>query len=257
MYEDKLASTDAIIKHLFDPRFNNKFIPLQGKYLYLQHYLELNWPNICGLNLAKHCSIERLAGNELHIRTANSMLANELYMMQSLFLQKLNAYLLGAIVIKKLYFHTGGFYRKQAKVLPKLQQESYKPIEYTTCPKCGARMEKGLAMCSVCDRQEREKMRQNLAELLRVQPWLTYEDCKAYYDCDKIIFTAVKDNLKNYYFERVRLGFADKKECLLAVLFLTEKQPEEMTTSFYENALAYLRRDQSVLAFGSRLYGKK
>ena len=100
-------------------------------------------------------------------------------------------------------------------------------------------------------------MRQNLAELLRVQPWLTYEDCKAYYDCDKIIFTAVKDNLKNYYFERVRLGFADKKECLLAVLFLTEKQPEEMTTSFYENALAYLRRDQSVLAFGSRLYGKK
>ena len=112
-------------------------------------------------------------------------------------------------------------------------------------------------MCSVCERQEREQLRPNLAELLRIQPWLTYEDCKAYYKCDKIIFTAVKDSLKNYYFERVRLGFADKKECLLAALFLMEKQPQDMTPSMCENALAYLRRDQSVLAFGSRLYGKK
>ena len=53
------------------------------------------------------------------------------------------------------------------------------------------------------------------------------------------------------------MGYADKKESLLAVLFLTEKQPEQLTQAMYENALAYLRRDQSVLAFGSRLYGKK
>ena len=100
MYEDKLASTDAIIKHLFDPRYQNKYVPLQGKYLYLQHYLELNWSNICGVNLAKRCCVEKIMGNELHIRTANSMLANELYMMQSLFLQKINAYLLGCLIIK-------------------------------------------------------------------------------------------------------------------------------------------------------------
>lgn len=112
-------------------------------------------------------------------------------------------------------------------------------------------------MCSVCDREEREHLRQYLAELLRIQPWLTYEDCKAYYKCDRILFTAVKDNLKNYYFERVRLGYADKKDNLLAVLFLTGKQPEALTPALYDNALAYLRRDQSVLAFGSRLHGKK
>ena len=256
MYEDKLASTDAIIKHLFDPRYQNKYIPLQGKYLYLQHYLELNWSNICGVNLAQRCCVEKIMGNELHIRTANSMLANELYMMQSLFLQKINAYLLGCLIIKKLYFHTGSFYARQArKAVP--AEPLWQPPEYTTCPKCGARMEKGLNMCSVCERQEREQLRHNLAELLRIQPWLTYEDCKAYYKCDKIVFTAVKDSLKNYYFERVRLGFADKKECLLAALFLMEKQPQDMTPSMCENALAYLRRDQSVLAFGSRLYGKK
>ena len=53
------------------------------------------------------------------------------------------------------------------------------------------------------------------------------------------------------------MGYADKKESLIAVLFLLEKKPEDITQAMYENALAYLRRDQSVLAFGSRLYGKK
>ena len=257
MYEDLLTRTDAIIKHLFDPRYPNKYIPMQGKYLYLQHYLRLHWEEICGLTLAKRCSVEKLVGNELYIRTANSLLANELYMMQALFLQKINAYLLGTLVIKKLFFHTGSFYVKQEQKQLQAEQASLPLFEYSTCPKCGARMEKGLSMCSVCDRQEREQLRQYLAELLRIQPWLTYEDCKAYYKCDRLLFTAVKDNLKNYYFERVRLGFADKKESLLGVLFLTEKQPEALTPALYENALTYLRRDQSVLAFGSRLYGKK
>ena len=68
---------------------------------------------------------------------------------------------------------------------------------------------------------------------------------------------AVKENLQSYYFERVRCGFADKKESLLAVMFLLEKQPEDITIALYENALTYLRRDQGVSAFGSRLHGKK
>ncbi|MGM9570309.1 MAG: DUF721 domain-containing protein, partial [Phascolarctobacterium sp.] len=199
MYDSFLTSADAIIKHLFDPRYPNKFIPLQGKYLYLQHYLQVHWVEICGLNLAKRCSVEKLTSEELYIRTANSLLANELFMMQGLFLQKINAYLLGALVIKKLYFHTGSYYRKVERA-QRLQEDKPFVVEYTTCPKCGARMEKGMAMCSVCDRQERAQLRQYLAELLRIQPWLTYEDCKAYYKCDKILFTAVKDNLKNYYF---------------------------------------------------------
>ena len=118
-------------------------------------------------------------------------------------------------------------------------------------------MRKGVDICSICEREQREELRSKLAELLRIQPWLKYEDCLAYYKCDKILFTAVKENLQSYYFERVRCGFADKKESLLAVMFLLEKQPEDITLALYENALTYLRRDQGVSAFGSRLHGKK
>ncbi len=257
MYAEKLEATDDIIRRLFDPRLNYKYIPKEVKLAYLQHFLEEKWVDIVGENLAGNCSIEKISGNELHIRTANSMLANELYMMQSLFLQKINAFLLGRVLIKKVYFHTNGFLRKQQSQKQAEEAKALTPVEYTKCPRCGARMEKGLTECSICEREQRDALRAKLGELLRIQPWLKYENCLAYYQCDKIIFTAVKDGLKNFYFEKVRLGYADKKDSLMAVMLLTDKHPDEVTEAIYNNALEYLRRDQSVSAFGSRLYGKK
>lgn len=251
MRYDKLEAADEVVKRLFDPRYSYKkaYIPLELKYAYLQHYLESKWTEIVGKNLARSCSIEKIVGNELYIRTASSLLANELYMMQSLFLQKINAFLLGRLIIKKVYFHTGGFIRRQqAKKQAEEQAQLPKP-EYTRCPRCGARMEKGPAMCSICEREERDRLRGNITELLRIQPWLSYEECQAFYKCDRILFNAVRDGLKGYYYEKVRQGFATKKDELMAVLFLSEKQPEEITTKIYENTLAYLRKDAPMQRF--------
>ncbi len=264
MYADKFASADEAMQRLLDPRLRlfdrrnrgNEVTPAHiVKRMYLQHCLADSWAEICGPYLAKKCSIQRIEGQELYVSTASSALANELYMMQGLFLQKVNACLSGRMVIKKVYFHSGAEFRRMEK--RKRAEESLPPPEYTACPQCGARMLKGLAMCSVCDRQRRKELRRKLAELLLIQPWLAYEDCRRYYDCDKALFTSVRDGLKGYYCERVRLGFASKKDSLLAVMFVTEKQPEEITSQLYENTLAYLRRDQGVFAFRSGLHGKK
>lgn len=254
MRYDKLEAAQEVVKRLFDPRYSYKkaYIPLEIKYAYLQHVLEARWPEIVGANLARSCSIEKIVGNELYIRTASSLLANELYMMQALFLQKINAFLLGRIVIKKVYFHTGGFIRRQ-KAREKAQELAAQPvIAYTKCPKCGARMEKGLTMCSICEREERNKLRSNITELLRIQPWLSYAECQAFYKCSPMLFNSVRDGLKGYYYEKVRQGYATKKDELMAVLFLTEKQPEEITTALYENSLAYLRKDDIVKRFNKR-----
>lgn len=257
-YPDNLETSEEIIRRLFDPRHNSKYIPKEAKYRYLQHFLEEKWPEICGPNLAKSCSPQKIEGNELYVRTDNSLLANELYMMQNLFLQKVNSFLLGRILIKKVYFRTSGVIRREEAAKIKEQEAAeLKKLTFTVCPECGRQMESGLKMCSVCNREHREQERQRIAELLRIEPWLSYEDCLAYYPCDKILFTAVKDNLQNYYFERVRKGFANESDSLLAVLFLTGRQPQDIDDKLYNNALEYLRRDQSVSAFGGRLYGKK
>ena len=251
MYAENLEAAEEVIRRLFDPRrtYKKAYISPEIKLAYLQHYLESRWTEIVGENLARSCAIEKISGSELYVRTANSMLANELYMMQSLFLQKINAFLLGRLIIKKVYFHTGGFIRRQqAKKQAEEQAQLPKP-EYTKCPRCGARMEKGPAMCSICEREERDRLRGNITELLRIQPWLSYEECQAFYKCDRILFNAVRDGLKSYYFEKVRQGFATKKDELMAVLFLSEKQPEEITTKIYENTLAYLRKDAPMQRF--------
>lgn len=264
MYADKFASAGEAMQRLFDPRLRlfdrrNRARELTPapivKQLYLQHFLSAKWTEICGPHLAKKCSIQKIEGQELYVSTANSVLANELYMMQGLFLQKVNSVLSGRLKIKKVYFHSGSVIRRQEA--KKLAEAAPPPPRYAVCPQCGARMLEGLEMCSVCERQQRQELRQKLAELLRIQPWLSYEDCRLYYPCDKILFTSVRDGLKSYYCERVRLGFADKKESLLAVLFTTAKQPEEISPQLYENTLTYLRREQNVFTFGSRLHGQK
>lgn len=260
MKKDNFVATEAIIRNLLDPRSPNKYISALGKKLYLRHYLACNWKEICGPVLAEQCCIDKIEGDELYIRTQNSILANELYIMQDYFLKKINSFLLGSLFIRKLHFHSGGSVdvpEKPASAFSEEESHEEENISFTYCPRCGCRMRQENEICSVCEREEREEMRRNLAQLLRIQPWLGYEEARLYYQCDKLLFLSVKDSLKNFYFEKVRLELADKQEELMAVLFLTGKPPEEITSAIRENALAYLRRDQSVLACGSRLYDKK
>lgn len=90
MYAENLEAAEEVIRRLFDPRrtYKKAYISPEIKLAYLQHYLESRWTEIVGENLARSCAIEKISGSELYVRTANSMLANELYMMQQLFLQK-------------------------------------------------------------------------------------------------------------------------------------------------------------------------
>ena len=257
MSEEKLESTGAVVRRLFDPRINMRRSPVAplAKQKYMEHVLQANWEKICGPMLAKNCSMYKLDGEELYVKTTTAAMANELFMMQQLFLQKINAYLLGRRIIKKVYFQSGGSIRRMEKKKAEEIAEP-KPV-YVKCPRCGARMDNRLKMCGSCERKAKEELRQQLGELLLIEPWLTYDDCLNYYKCDKILFTAVKDSIKNRYFEKVRLGYANDMDCLMAVMLLTEREPDQIDSKLYNNALEYLRRDQSVSPSRSRLYGEK
>ena len=249
--EDNFETTKKIIKKIFDVQ-NNRYqkrganIAKEVKEAYLLHFLQEHWQDICGANLAKKCSIFKLQGHILTIRTVNSLLANELYMMKGLFLQKINAYLLGKVIISDLIFTASG----QVESYATKQDEDFSvphvdiwEFQEGKCPRCGVRLHKGDEYCTVCQRQLHEELEQKLGELLRLEPWLTYENCLNYYKCDRITFTAVKDRMKSYYCEQVRLGFADEMESRMAVLFLLGKHPAEIDEKAYNNALEYLRRD--------------
>ena len=255
---DNLESSQQIVDRLLDPKCErtDKYIAREVKEAYIIYVLEKNWRRICGDNLAKNCCLHKIENNTLTIRTASSVWANHLLMMKNLFLQKINSFLLGKVIIRDLKFYSGGVIKQyEARQLQKQEPEE-KPV-YNKCIKCGLIIKSEDNLCTVCKREEREILSSKIAELLKIQPWINYEDCLNYYKCDKILFTAVKDRVKNTYFEKVRLGYAAKNDRLLAVMFLTGRKPEEIDENIYNNSLEYLRRDQSVPASRVGLYGKK
>ena len=227
------------------------------KQKYAEYVLNRNWVEICGERLAKYCCVHKVEGNEVVIHTENSILANELFMMKDLLLQKINSYLPDKIVIKKISFQASSKIKQYQK--PEGDDEAASEAKKYTkpCAKCGVIVQSDNALCDVCTREEKEILKFKIAELLKVQPWLKYEDCGKYFSCDRILFNAVKDSLQNAYFERVRLDTADEFDCHMAVMFLTGKSPEEIDDKIFENSLAYLRRNQNVSTPWFRLYGKK
>lgn len=255
---ENLEQAEKIVKRLLDPKYErtNKYIARNVKNAYIEHLLEKNWHSICGANLEKHCCVHKIEKNLLIIRTDSSVWANHLMMMKELFLQKINAFLLGAVIIKDLRFYSGGTIKRYEARVSRSEAEPERGHLHE-CAECGVITRAEGSLCLVCSRKAKELLSAKIAELLKIQPWLQYEDCLNYYKCDKILFTAVKDSVKNTYFEKVRLGYASKSDCLLAVMFLTGHRPEDIDEKTYNNTLEYLRRDQSVPAPRFRLYGKK
>lgn len=263
--QERMVKPEKIFKSLFNAGFYDRKVKKQvvfplAKEKYAEYLLTRHWQEICGEHLAKYCCVQKINGSELVIGAANSLLANELFMMKELFLQKVNSQLMGRVFIKKISFQVGTNIKKYDRLQKEAAstEEETAPKNYNTpCAKCGVIVQADAALCDVCAREEKNILKYKIAELLNVQPWLQYKECLQYYQCDSILFTAVKDGLKNTYFERVRLNKASEYDCQMAVMLLTGKPPEEIDEKIYENSLAYLRRNQNVLTSRLGLYGKK
>lgn len=249
MSNGKLESAEQIIPHLFNShkRRNKAVFPLELQQNYWQHFIEERWIDICGDNLTKLCRVEKLEGNILIIATQSSSIANELFMLQKQLVKKINFILQGMWTVKELRFHTQGSIEKKA-----LKSEIDEPkvslgIEkYGNCLRCGARLSFKGVFCCACSYEEKFNKRGKIKELLMNQPWLDYNNCLNYLQCDKIEFNSVKDSLKNYYFELVRNDFAKENEKFIAVMLLTGKPMAEMDEKDFNNAIAFLRRKKDV-----------
>lgn len=248
MLAKNMESVAQCLDSFFDPRKakTKSTVPLSIKRKYLLFILQEHWSEICGQDLAKNCCPEKIVNGVLYISTRSSMLANELFMMQAFFLKKVNDFLAERMNIKKLSFHIGGIIPD--KNFPKLSEEQisdatpWKDKLVKVCPGCGALITAEEECCQVCSRRLQEELEHKLAELLKTEPWLTYEESLKYYYSDKITFLRVRSRLQNYYFEKVRGQNNTATEAFIAVQLLTGKLPEEIDDTLVNNVLSYLRR---------------
>ena len=259
MTSNKLESAEQIIPHLFNihKRRRKNTFPLEIQQHYWQHFLEEHWEDICGANLKKFCQIQKLEGDTLTINTVSSIMANELFMVKNQLIKKINFVLQGMWTIKNLNFYVGGCVAEKKQNKGILPQASSSEKDFGTCSLCGAKLRFAGKICCYCSRKIKEQEKAKIKELLLCEPWLDYTNCTNYIKCDKILFTAIKDELKNYYFEKVRNDIADTHEKLIAVMLLTGKAAAELDENTFNNAVAFLRRKNNVSTRRVGLHGKK
>ena len=105
----QMEQPEKILDNLFTTGFQERKTGKQvtfpkAKEKYAEYLLQKNWQEICGEHLAKYCCVQKIEGNNLIVGVANSLLANELFMMKGLFLKKINVQLAGNVIIKKINF---------------------------------------------------------------------------------------------------------------------------------------------------------
>lgn len=130
---------------------------------------------------------------------------------------------------------------KRARLKKYQQQQGYHP-----CQGCGLPVKPDVKLCQVCAQKELHRVRLAVGRILRDQPWLEYDDLQKRVECDKILFMAVKDDMKAYYFGKVEKEEANPQEELTAVLLQSGKQPAEINDREYQNILTFLRGKKNV-----------
>lgn len=257
MLAKNMESVAQCLDSFFDPRKpkTKHTVPISIKRKYLLFILQEHWAEICGQDLAINCYPEKFVNSILYISARSSMLANELFMMQGFFLKKINDFLAERMVVKKLSFHVGG----NIPVVKNIKLEeaeledkrAWKDRLVKLCPGCGALITAEEESCQVCARRFKDELEAKLAELLKIEPWLTYEQSLQYYTTDKITYLKVKSRLQNYYYEKIRNQNNTAVDAFIAVQLLTGKLPEEINDELVNNVISYLRRKKYVPASGS------
>lgn len=216
---------------------NNTLIKRQ----FLLHKIRVAWPEIAG-KLSEHCQPLRIDGKRLVIVADNAPLTNQLFMVKTNLLQKVNAKLAGEYVFLDMSFVSGSLLKNESVIEEEQEEEIYTLV---ACPKCGGKMESWRKLCFDCDREEQQQREQKLRQQLKATPWLKFEEIKIE-GLDKLTFYRIRDVLADYYFERVRLKTATEQDQLQAVLLYTKKLPEEISNDEYKMTLAILAKEDEL-----------
>lgn len=216
---------------------NNTLIKRQ----FLLHKIRVVWPEIAG-KLSEHCQPLRIDGKRLVIVADNAPLTNQLFMVKTNLLQKVNAKLAGEYVFLDMSFVSGSLLKNESVAEEEQEEATYTLV---VCPKCGGKMESWRKLCFDCDREEQQQREQKLRQQLKATPWLKFEEIKIE-GLDKLTFHRIRDVLADYYFEKVRLKTATEQDQLQAVLLYTKKLPEEISNDEYKMTLAILAKEDEL-----------
>ena len=277
-----------------------------GKEKFLVYYLNNNWLDICGANIAKHSKPNRIERGILFVNTDSSAWSHNLLMMKTQLLGKIKKSVgeIGSLrnpdlIIKDIMFFNGTITKKTVQeektVEPKLAysplgEEEKAEIEKKAsqlsdpdirnifcrimqddkkrkkavlenfkkqCKKCGVPIMGDEHYCPACERERKSALWLKTAEILHSAPWLSYEECLNYVNCDKMLFSEIKSNIRSKVYLKIAEEGCTAEDKVFATLLELGIVPEKLTDELIEETVERLRRNIYVSSSRGRLRGKE
>ena len=110
------------------------------------------------------------------------------------------------------------------------------------CPVCGSFLKNNEIICYACEIKMKQELEYKLWNHILKEPWIQWYDLQKAVKCSETDFTMIKNDIKNYYFEKIRTKTADSQEVKLGIQLKAEKPLALISEKEYENILKFLQK---------------
>lgn len=110
------------------------------------------------------------------------------------------------------------------------------------CPVCGSFLKNNETICYACEIKMKQELEYKLWNHILKEPWIQWYDLQKAVKCSKTDFTMIKNDIKNYFFEKIRTKTADSQEVKLGIQLKAEKPLALISEKEYENILKFLQK---------------
>ena len=110
------------------------------------------------------------------------------------------------------------------------------------CPVCGKYLKNNEKICYICERKRIRELEHKIWNQIHKEPWIKWYDLNKIIKCDEGEFKIIQNDIKLYYFEKIRLKTADEQEEKLGVQLKAEKPLALIKEKKYENILKFLQK---------------
>ena len=110
------------------------------------------------------------------------------------------------------------------------------------CPVCGSFLKNNETICYACEIKMKQELEYKLWNHILKEPWIQWYDLQKAVKCSETDFTMIKNDIKNYYFEKIRTKIADSQEIKLGIQLKAEKPLALISEKEYENILKFLQK---------------
>ena len=110
------------------------------------------------------------------------------------------------------------------------------------CPVCGSFLKNNEKICYACEIKMKQELEYKLWNHILKEPWIQWYDLQKAVKCSETDFTMIKNDIKNYFFEKIRTKTADSQEIKLGIQLKAEKPLALISEKEYENILKFLQK---------------